>query len=366
MVWVEFLVGFLLLGGLAIDALSSQSLSSSSSSSLRDRCSTGSIAAYDLSTILNVATQQFSDFQGGGYANGVCGGRLVSMAGLFRESFLLVDRDVTVWLPPGYDDNNDKYSVIYCHDGQNTIKDEESWTGSSWRLAGAVTKLAEQQRIHRPPILVLVPSAPGDLLLPGVRRRHLEYGSLNTPFATAHTDLVAQVIKPAIDGMFRTNREASHTFAMGTSLGGQASMNLLLKYPEMFGGVACLSPYFSTDTIARASAMAGLLFRSHHQKRIYLDIGGDTEYQKVPLFDWQDHLTPSHWWNPGYFWLDTSLQASVNAINFALTTKTTPCTTTHPVQYRNFPGARHNERAWSHRIHWPLLHLLESSSSSQR
>lgn len=371
------------------DALSSLSRSSSSSSSRG--------AAYDLSTIFNAVASQTMAFSNtmiqnagtrAGFANGVCGGRLVSIAGLFRrQSLLLPDRDITVWLPPSYDDpmfHHQYYSVIYCHDGQNAIEDRDSWTGASWRLAGAVMKLVEQQCIDQPPILVLIPSANGDLL-PGVRRRHLEYASLDTsPFATAHTDLVAQVIKPTIDRQFRTYSDAAHTFAMGTSMGGQASMNLLLKYPNLFGGAACLSPYFSADTIARVAA-EGLVrssSSSRHQ-RIYLDIGGDTATEKVPLFDWQDHLTPAHWWNPGYFWLDTSLQESVNAMNIALTKSTATTTTrmsgsgsrnsatttttnlsgdnTTAVQYRHFPGARHNERAWARRIHWPLLHLLGSS-----
>jgi hypothetical protein len=150
-------------------------------------------------------------------------------------------------------------------------------------------------------------------------------------------------------------------------------MNLLLKYPETFGGAACLSPFFNADTIAQARTARrnGVLTN----KRIYLDIGGDMGNVKVPMFDVRDHLTPAHWWNPGYFWLDTSLQASVEAMHDALllTTKTTRTKTTSSrrnsnsngnnvtttnVQYRHFPGARHNERAWSQRIHLPLLHLL--------
>lgn len=306
--------------------------------------------ASSLQHLLHVATETISSsISTTSETNGrVCGGRMEILRGLFREEPLLIDRDVTVWLPPEYDDDDStqRYPVLYCHDGQNAIADDQSWTGASWRLAHTLVRLGNNDRIHMP-IVVLIPSAAGDVLLPGIRRRHLEYASLQqSPLALAHARIVANVIKPMVDRQFRTLCTSEHTFAMGSSLGGQASMNLLLQYPQLFGGAACLSPYFSADTIA--SVKHSLL---PSKKRIYLDIGGDSADVKVRLFELQDHLTKAHWWNPGYFWLDTSLQASVQRMRSALHDHT-------DVQYRYIPGARHNERAWAERMQWPILHLL--------
>lgn len=263
---------------------------------------------------------------------------------------MLPPRSIRVWLPPCYDEDK-KYPVLYAHDGQNAMEDSESWTGMSWRLAGALTRMEEYQLIPAGsplPIVVMLPSATGDLL-PGVRRRHLEYGDLTIPFAQVHADFVAKTVKPLIDSRFSTKPSAEHTYAIGTSLGGQASLNLVLRHPDVFGGAACLSPAFGPSVLGEVARKSKIL----KTKRIYMDIGGDIEDIKVPLVDVFDHITPEHWWNPGYFWLDTQLQGGVEAMRQALDQA--------GIQYCffQFPGGRHNERAWANRIHEPLLHLFK-------
>jgi hypothetical protein len=67
-----------------------------------------------------------------------------------------------------------------------------------------------------------------------------------------------------------------------------------------------------------------------------------------------DHMFKAdHWWNPGYWWLDTGLQSGCREMKRILQQdeKILLC-------YREIPGARHNERAWSQRIDKPLLHLF--------
>jgi len=176
----------------------------------------------------------------------------------------------------------------------------------------------------------------------------LEYGELNNAFARAHCDLVAQTIKPLVDATFRTYTSPRDNFAMGTSMGGQASLNLLLAHGDKFGGAACLSPYFGPHTMEQVSTQP----MSLKDKVIYMDIGGDMEETKVPLFDLFDHWTETNWLNPGYFWLDTQLQPAVKEM------KTILATNRIDHKFMEFPGARHNERAWSQRIDKPLLHLF--------
>ena len=83
-----------------------------------------------------------------------------------------------------------------------------------------------------------------------------------------------------------------------------------------------------------------------------MDIGGDIGDEKVPFLDLLDHVTQEHWWNPGYFWLDTQLQPAVEAMKWTLEMAGVN------VDYQQVAGGRHNERAWSQRIDLPLLHLL--------
>lgn len=70
------------------------------------------------------------------------------------------------------------------------------------------------------------------------------------------------------------------------------------------------------------------------------------------FLDVMDHLTSKHWWNPGYFWLDTQLQMGVDAMMDALDEIGVDYC------YETIPGGRHNERAWAQRIDKPLLHLF--------
>jgi enterochelin esterase-like enzyme len=293
------------------------------------------------------------------FPNGRCGGTVVTIppsdtyaidVDLAGNSLFLTPRPIQVWLPPNYSDQA-RYPVLYCHDGQNAMEDSSSWTGRSWRLTGALTRLAEHNKLQGAiPIVVMLPSEETDLL-PGVRRRHLEYGDMNLPFARAHVDFVANTVKPLIDSMFSTYTGPEDTYAIGTSMGGQASLHMVMRHPDKFGGAACLSPYLGAPTLSAVSESSHLL----KDKKLYLDIGGDIKDTRVPWLDIFDHLESLHRWNPGYWWLDTQLQPSVKALRDILVTAKIE----H--DYQEFPGARHNERAWSHRIDKPLIKLFGRS-----
>lgn len=333
------------------------------------------------------------------FPNGLCGGQLVTLPP--SETFAAMHaqrhpfglsppppRPISVWLPPGYDSASgssyQRYPVLYCHDGQNMMQDETSWTGHSWRLAGALTRLYEHGLIPQLPIVVLLPSAdyeqepeqnnngndandissqrqsngnrissfPWSLPRFLATQRHLEYGDALLPFAMAHADFVALTLKTVIDTHFRTYTAADHTVTMGSSLGGQASLHLLVRHAHTFGGAACLSPAIGPTLMRHLQDPRVARILRHGQKRLYLDMGGTVDDQDVPWLDVLDHMTPKHWWNPGYFWLDTHLQAGVQEVCHILQRQQIPFV------YHDVPGGRHNERAWSKRVHHPLQHLL--------
>ena len=323
------------------------------------------------------------------FPNGSCGGRIITIPpedtyGIDTNlatinlggGLILPPRPIYVWLPPDYDKTNvvRRHPVLYVHDGQNAWHDESSWTGTSWRLLGALVRMADhqllrpldaidddlswktsgtaalrQEELQPPPlpIVVLLPSASDDLV-PGIRRRHLEYGDMILPWAKAHVDFVAQTVKPLMDQRFATNPSPQATYTIGTSLGGQASLHLLVRYPDLFGGAACMSPAFGPTIVEEVKKHSHEL----RSKKIYLDIGGDVDNIKVPLLDVWDHVTSQHWWNPGYFWLDTQLQGMVHAMKQSLDQAGVNYV------YHQVPGGRHNERAWAYRIDKPLLHLF--------
>eukprot|EP00985_Skeletonema_marinoi_P005911 scaffold2565_cov75-Skeletonema_marinoi.AAC.2 len=309
------------------------------------------------------------------FPNGVCSGSVVTLPqdelystksspfNLFSsiENIMLPPRDVKVWMPAEYhkpEFRTHRFPVLYCHDGQNAMEDADSWTGSSWRLVGALTRLYERGllRIEAPPIVVLVPC--GD----SFQRRHSEYGDLPHPVSQAHGDFMATKLHPYIMNRFRVKEGPEHCAALGSSLGGQASLQLLLRYPKIFGAAACLSPCFQAGTIAAvvSKSISPSEREDLRSKTIYIDNGGDVDDTRVPVIDVMDHFTMNdRWWNPGYWWLDTTLQPMIDAVRFALDQA--------GVQYRyeKFPGGRHNERGWAQRIHWPLLHLYGKEDENE-
>ena len=214
--------------------------------------------------------------------------------------------------------------------------------------------------------------------------RMIENLQYTNPVSQAHSDWMAQKLLPCIERRFRVLSGPEHTAAIGSSLGGQASLQLLLRYPDLFGGAACMSPAFQPGTVAavianlvahkdvsldilgndavgfladqlgssRLLSNSSLDKGSLRSKRIYLDNGGDTDEVSVPLFDLGDHFTLNdNWLNPGYWWLDTSLQPMIDAVRWLLDQGQVA------YHYERFPGGRHNERAWGLRIHRPLLAL---------
>lgn len=144
-----------------------------------------------------------------------------------------------------------------------------------------------------------------------------------TPISQAHGHFVANVLHPYVMNRFRVKEGPDYTFSIGSSLGGQASLQLVLRYPHLFGGAACLSPCFQAGTIAATVGnlvqQNGDNHKSLCSKTIYLDNGGDTDDTRVPVFDIMDHFTMNeNWMNPGFFWLDTQLQPAIDAVCWAL------------------------------------------------
>ena len=90
----------------------------------------------------------------------------------FHSQFLEHDRDVLVWLPPGYegstgvlrpsdDGSTDvRFPVLYMHDGQNLFEPETAFNkGEHWRVGETATELIEAGRIE--PLIVVGIYTPG-------------------------------------------------------------------------------------------------------------------------------------------------------------------------------------------------------------
>src|SRR5205809_4202101 len=73
----------------------------------------------------------------------------------FHSKILNNDRDVIVYLPPGYDANKtERYSVLYLHDGQNVFDGATSFIpGQEWHVDETAQSLIAAGKIE--PLIIV-------------------------------------------------------------------------------------------------------------------------------------------------------------------------------------------------------------------
>jgi len=159
----------------------------------------------------------------------------------FHSNILNNDRNVIVYLPPGYDKSKSKrYSVFYMHDGQNLFDGATSFIpGQEWRVDETAEALIKGEKIE--PLVIV------GIYNTGAERVN-EYTAAQDPKykAGGKADLygrfLVEELKPFIDKTYRTKLDARHTGIGGSSLGGLISLYLAFKYPTVFTRVAVMSP----------------------------------------------------------------------------------------------------------------------------
>lgn len=186
----------------------------------------------------------------------------------FPSAVLELERDVIVYLPPGYDAGDARYPVLYLHDGQNLFDPATAHVeGQHWRLGETADALIAAGLLA-PLIMVGVANT-------GTARIH-EYtptrdARLGGGRADHYAHLLVEELKPLIDRSYRTRVGPADTGMAGSSLGGLVSLHIGLSRPDVFGLVAALSPSVWWDrrviltTVRRA--------RPRPELRLWVDMG---------------------------------------------------------------------------------------------
>ena len=250
----------------------------------------------------------------------------------FHSNILNNDRDVVVYLPPDYEAHTEKhYPVFYLHDGQNLFDGATSFIpGQEWRADEAAQSLIALGKIE-PLIIVGIYNTGKDRIdeyTPAVDAKYKMGGK-----ADLYGRLLVEELKPFIDAHYRTLKDARHTGLGGSSLGGLVSLYLGLKYPQVFGRLAVVSPsvWFADHQILHyVEALA-----KKPQVRIWLDIGTkegrDAEEAQKTVSD-------------------------TRLLKEALVRK--GWKTGSNLSYFEAEGAEHNERAWAARFESILKYLF--------
>lgn len=257
------------------------------------------------------------------------------------QSQHVAPRTVRVWTPADYDPEQ-KYEVIYMHDGQNLFDASITWNQQEWGVDECITTLLAAGGI-RPCIVVGVdniseiryeeyyPSAICSEIAPGVLPEDFK------PLGDEYLRFLVEEVKPFIDSNYSTLTDASHTFVAGSSCGGLISSYALCEYPEVFGGAACLSthcslmnPHTTVDQKPAAEAYVNYL------------------QAKLPA----DHLL---YMDRGDCTLDSSYAEPQEAINQMIGSLGWD---ESDYMYRFFPGHSHSENDWKSRLDVPIRFLL--------
>jgi predicted alpha/beta superfamily hydrolase len=223
-------------------------------------------------------------------------------------------RKLRIYLPPGYDQHpQQRYPVLYMHDGQNLFDAKTAAFGVAWDIGTTMDKLIAAGTIT-PAIVVGIDNT---------KDRIDEY----TPCCDAkngggkidaYMAFIVDTVKPWADANLRTLKDREHTAIMGSSLGGIASVYIAQKHPEIFssaGGVS--SSFWWNDERFVKNVPA------KQPVRFYLDAGTEG-----------DGLDDTR-----------KMRDAMLAKGYRLN---------QDLYYHEAEGGSHNEKSWSARAHLPL------------
>ena len=245
----------------------------------------------------------------------------------FHSHFLASDRDVIVYLPPGYRRlRTRRYPVLYMHDGQNLFDGATSFVpGKDWQVDETAERLIKDGDVE-------------PLIIVGIYNTGVDRVDEYTPTrdesrnaggkADLYGRMIVEELKPFIDSRYRTLGDREHTGLGGSSLGGLVTLYLGLKYTDVFGKLAVVSPAAWWDNRAITRQVRSLVAKP--ATRIWLDIGTEEGRNGEPVKEVEllkDALIEKGW---------------IAGVDF---------------NYVVAEGAVHDEAAWAARVE-PILRFL--------
>lgn len=261
------------------------------------------------------------------------------------ESQFIQPRDIAVWLPEGYQ-KGDSCDVLYMHDGNMLFDATTTWNRQEWRVDEVMDSLMKAGTI-RNCIVVGIYNTDDRLTeyfptktwqhVPEADRKDTKLEKLT---GDAYLQFIVKELKPFIDERYHPLTSREHTFMMGSSMGGLISLYALCEYPEVIGGVACLSSHLSMgylpnglDGEAWATGFrdyVGTHLPDANTSLIYMDLGTkDFDADYGPYQSLLDSVITAKGWDNEHF------------------------------VSRLYDGHGHKESYWAERLDQPLLFLLK-------
>ena len=274
----------------------------------------------------------------------VSGGRIQRIEN-FKSDFI-PSRNVDVWLPEGYTTSK-KYAVVYMHDGQMLFDSTLTWNKKEWKVDEVFSQLIKDNKTEECIVVAVwnngadriseyFPTKIFDLLEPVTRKKVSDkYCNGKPANGDNYLKFLVTELKPYIDKNFSAKVDKEHTFMIGSSMGGLISIYAISEYPNVFGGVACMSTaWLSSIEPNYEIPAAGFEYLKKHlpssfEHKIYFDYGtgeSDKNYEMTQSF------------------VDLIARGKGFGVNNYMS--------------KVFDKDEHNEVAWSKRLHYPVEFLM--------
>jgi enterochelin esterase-like enzyme len=143
-----------------------------------------------------------------------------------KSEILKMDRNYAIYLPPGYDETDSSYPVLYLLHGSG-----DNHTG--WVQFGQVQHIADKAIAEgkAAPMIIVMPDADTKVR-----------GYFNQPDGSfSYEDFFFQELIPHIEKTYRVRSDRRYRAISGLSMGGGGTIYYALHHPEVFAAAAPLS-----------------------------------------------------------------------------------------------------------------------------
>lgn len=161
----------------------------------------------------------------------------------FRSRIYRNTRFLRVWLPPDYDQENNKsrhYPVLYLNDGQNLFETLSAFGGVEWQADETADRLIRAGSI--PPIIIVgIDNAGKDRI-----REYMPHRSMNPVMLRAqgkyYPEFLTKEVMPFIERNYRVARGPENTGLGGSSLGALIALYTAIVRPGLVERLLIESP----------------------------------------------------------------------------------------------------------------------------
>jgi enterochelin esterase-like enzyme len=160
-------------------------------------------------------------------------------------------RAIRIHLPPGYEQADREYPVLYMFDGQNLFDRTTTAFGMEWGIDETIQGLVDAARF--PGVVVVGIDSPV-----GPFQRYAEYtawdwmlgGEPVVAEGAVTADFLVEQVIPHVQATYRVARDRARVGLAGSSMGGYMTLFTGVRHPEVFGRLLAFSPIVLDEPMA--------------------------------------------------------------------------------------------------------------------